>query len=87
MEILHYNKFFDQRNGCPICLSKETKQIFNEPFFDERILSFIDKYYQNQIPHSVLENTNYSIQKCLNCTGLFQEYILNDKFMGELYEN
>lgn len=83
----NYNKYFIKRIVCPICLSKKTKQIFNKPFLGKEILNFIDDYYQNQIPHYVLEDTDYSIQKCLSCTGLFQEYIFNDDFMGELYEN
>lgn len=84
---LKYNKYFDQRIKCPICLSDKTKKVFDKPFLNKEIIDFIDNYYKNKIPHFVFENTNYSIKKCLNCTGLFQEYIFNNSYMGELYEN
>lgn len=84
---LKYNKYFEQRIECPICLSAKTKKVFDKPFLSKEIIDFIDNYYKKKIPHYVFENTNYSIKKCLNCTGLYQEYIFNNSYMGELYEN
>ena len=56
-------------------------------WFAKQVHDFLYEYYYNKIPNEIIKNTDYSVVKCLNCTSLFQEYILNDKQMFNLYEN
>ncbi len=84
---LPHNKYFDKRNNCPICENKSFKNIIKIPFLKNEVYDFLYEYYYNKIPNEIIENTDYSVVKCLNCTSLFQEYILNDKQMFNLYEN
>ena len=82
-----HNKYFDKRNYCPICEHKSFKKIISMPFMKKEVYDFLNKYYYNKISDDVINNTEYSILKCLNCSCLFQEYILNDEQMFNLYEN
>ena len=81
-----YNIYFDQRTNCPVCNNLKTTNIFKKPFKDLKIKKFLDDYYQNKIPDQILEETEYSIEKCLKCTTLYQKYIFNDEQMFHLYE-
>jgi len=84
---LAYNIYFDKRINCPICNSINTINIFKKPFNDIKIQKFLDDYYEKNIPKEIIQETDYSINKCLKCTSLYQKYILNDEQMFNLYEN
>lgn len=79
------NKNFITRDKCPVCKSDNHKLIFTYPFSDEKIWSFLDRYYGGRIPKEKMDS-DYCIVKCNKCGLLFQKHILNESNMFLLYE-
>lgn len=78
---------FIKRNICPICGSKNYIKIFERDYFEKDIIKFIKKHFSKSFPLKILKDEKYIINECLNCSGLFQENILNDKYTKNLYES
>jgi 2-polyprenyl-3-methyl-5-hydroxy-6-metoxy-1,4-benzoquinol methylase len=55
-------------------------------FSDERVWSFLNRYYEGKLPKDVVAADFFNVAKCDYCNLLFQEYILNDRNMYLLYE-
>lgn len=76
-----------KRKNCPICNSKKFTCIFERKYSDIQLVQFLKRHFNNNIPLKFLKNKYYKINECLNCKGLFQKYIFDQKFHKRLYEN
>jgi 2-polyprenyl-3-methyl-5-hydroxy-6-metoxy-1,4-benzoquinol methylase len=74
------------RKKCPFCNNINFKIIYSLSYKNNRISSFIKKYYKNKIPKKI-NNFYYNLLECKKCTGIFQEQIPNKSFSFNLYEN
>lgn len=81
------NTNFIQRYTCPVCGDKMKESLISVPFLDPRIWDFLVSYYEGRISKNILLDTNYSLVKCKNCSLIYQEFILSDNYMYDLYEN
>ncbi len=78
-------KNYISREQCPVCGSKDSKVVINYPLNSDRILPFLESYYENRVPLDKID-FDYCIVKCDICSLLFQKHILNDENMFLLYE-
>ena len=77
-----------KRYECPCCDSKKLKKIFTMPYDHERMVSFLLNYYGERIKIFLkdLKDQMYTLQKCIDCQTIFQEFIPTDEFSNKLYE-
>lgn len=77
---------FQTRESCPCCSHNNFEPLISIPYSDPRISRFISNYYEERVPLEEFSSYDYKIVKCNNCTLLYQQAILNDKYMFLLYE-
>ena len=75
------------RKKCPFCKNANFKIIYSLSYKNDRLTSFIKKYYKKKIPLKKINNFNYNLLECKKCTGIFQEQVPNKSFNFSLYEN
>ena len=58
------------------------------PYDHERMVSFLLNYYGERIQIFLkdLKDQMYTLQKCIDCQTIFQEFIPTDEFTNKLYE-
>lgn len=80
--------FFDTRQICPTCESKHTEEIYRAKFTEPPISTYLDNFYNPQggVEFSYLEGESYILNKCNDCTLVYQKSIPNDFLMKKLYE-
>ena len=81
------NNNFIKRIVCPICSCKEKFILKSLSYSDSKVFIFLQTYYSGRVPKLVVEDVNYVIAKCIGCGLIYQENILNDQNMFQLYEN
>ena len=74
-----------KRSKCPACESSALETVFELPYADASLSHFINDFYQGRVDMSVLADQNYQIDKCRQCGGLFQAYVLNQDGQAALY--
>ena len=80
------NQFFRRRETCPVCTGEDSITIVERPLADELLWNFLDEYYKGRIPKEVVEGSDYRLVKCNSCKHLYQQDILVDDKLQELYE-
>lgn len=82
------NPFFNSRHHCPICNSPHFQNLLKIPYNDRELSCYLIKFYgvQGSIDLEYLIDSTFSLCKCSNCKGIFQEFIPNDFLMEKLYE-
>ena len=80
------NKYFIQRNRCPLCNSKNIKQIFNKTHEEIKTNEFFSLHLNKRFPYKILGYVNFSVNKCFECDLIFQKNILNKKYSEKFYD-
>lgn len=82
------NPHFVQRTTCPACGHTQFKQVYKTGYDNEALRGYLHRLYdtQGKIEFEYLENAEFSLQECLNCKMVFQEYIPNSELMVRLYD-
>lgn len=75
-----------ERSNCPICSYQKFKSLYKISYCDEKILNFLNEYYQNRFPTHLIKNFDFELLECKNCKLIFQKYIPSDDFSYELYD-
>ena len=75
-----------KRECCPFCKNNLYKDLYSLNYNNIQLKKFLIKYYKNKKLIKYIKNDFYIISECLNCKGLFQKNIPNEKFMHFLYE-
>jgi SAM-dependent methyltransferase len=57
------------------------------PYRDQRLATFIGQFYQGRVPLESLASANYRVVACANCDFVYQDPVLNEDGMQELYRN
>jgi SAM-dependent methyltransferase len=80
--------YFLKREKCPCCGGNSFQEIYNAPYQSEQIKDYLKRFYipQGNPDLTKLNDIDYSLITCLDCTFIFQRYIPNDFLMKELYE-
>lgn len=84
-ELKNKEKFY-YRSHCPICYSEDKVILLSRDFTHSSVWGFLNGYYYGKIKIEDLSGVNFEIAKCKNCSFIWQANILNDTFMGKLYE-
>tara|TARA_Y100001970_G_scaffold293361_1_gene439671 strand:+ start:8043 stop:8924 length:882 start_codon:yes stop_codon:yes gene_type:complete len=75
-----------KRKNCPICDSRKFSQIFVKKYTDQKLVSFLNKHFNNNLPLKLLKNKLFVVNECSICKVLFQKFIFNERFHKKLYE-
>lgn len=81
-----FEKPFIHRPFCELCGSQQTVSLLSFPFTGAPVWDFLEIYYEKRIPKTLLDGATYEISLCKTCGFLWQANILNDRWMGELYD-
>ena len=76
---------FFERQHCPGCASTDIESVYHLSYADDRLKQFIESFYQQRVDYRLLENQVYEIDKCLQCSLLFQRFVLNQVGQAALY--
>ena len=78
---------FEQREVCPLCGSK-SQQLLSDLAFDEAPLApFLEDFYGGRMAPAELANGRYRIERCDDCSFIFQDRILEAAGMQRLYQD
>lgn len=77
---------FENRQGCPVCLSIEGRSLFKASFSDNTIATYLRTFYSDQIDPGSLAEEDYELIQCLDCELVYQRNILDPAGLKELYD-
>lgn len=82
------SQYFNYRDKCPTCKSDNFIEVYEKPYCEPPISEYLDSFYSPQggVEFKYLENANYNLCKCMECSLIFQKEIPNDFLMEKLYE-
>ncbi|MGI8584564.1 MAG: class I SAM-dependent methyltransferase [Chitinophagaceae bacterium] len=82
---------FIERNQCPVCANTNKKVLIKKHINDKDFVEFMrleptykDAFY-NDLNNGVLDEQIFEVVKCLQCTFIYEKYVLNDIGMNKLY--
>lgn len=75
-----------ERSECPFCKNNEFKTLYKIKYSEEKVMTFITKYYKSNFLNKILKNCIYEICECFDCSGLFQKYEPDTEFSDFLYD-
>ncbi len=75
----------ENRSHCPACFSSNALRCIEEEFTHSEIQKFLQNYYHNRVEHHFLEKGKLIFLRCTECQLLWQQWILNDEGMKQLY--
>ena len=76
-----------ERDHCPICKTSEILSIYRLSYQDTKIKSFFEYYYKKKLNLDLIAPYDYNLLECQNCKFIFQQFIPDEFFSEELYEN
>ena len=77
---------FITRKECISCKSKNIEILKSKPFLSDIIFDYLKSYYGVNVKDLNLENQNLEYSSCINCSMVWQKYILNKESLEYLYE-
>jgi len=82
------NKYFTERQVCPICNSANNTTLLELGYTDSPIKEYLDSWYSyREIDIEYLEDSNYILNECNKCGLIYQKDILNEITMAKLYNH
>ena len=76
---------FITRSGCELCAADKKRILLSTDFTEPAVWEFIESYYQNRVPKSLLSSGSYELAKCEACGFIWQTQILNEGGLRKLY--
>lgn len=82
------SQFFELRNVCPACESKQLTELYRQPYSSETLKNYLHNFYSEQgnYDYTKVESASFVLAQCNTCTCVFQTEIPNNALMQELYE-
>jgi len=77
---------FIERNNCISCKSQNIETLMSTPFMSDNVFDYLESFYGNRVRDLNLENQNLEYSSCINCSMVWQRYILNENGLDYLYE-
>ena len=77
---------FQARDRCPVCDTRERRELCAIRFDDPRMADFLDEFYRGRLPLEALHGGVYRVVACRRCQFVFQDPVLDDSGMHLLYE-
>lgn len=78
---------FQQRESCPLCASSSKRLLCEVPYSDQRLASFIERFYGGKVAYKSMQSACYRVVLCEHCDFIYQDSILPEKGMQALYED
>tara|TARA_B100001029_G_scaffold172242_1_gene169811 strand:+ start:2808 stop:3689 length:882 start_codon:yes stop_codon:yes gene_type:complete len=75
-----------KRKKCPFCNYKFSKIIYKKKLNSPEITKFLKHHLSSKFPFNVLNKKYFIVLECKNCTGIYQQNILNKKYNKIFYE-
>lgn len=83
------NKYFEQRDICPCCLSASSNKLYSIPYSSPELKNYFKRLYDDLGPgveFEYLEGANYIVQECKACGAIYQKDVPGPELMERLYE-
>ncbi len=77
---------FEARDACPVCAALDARVLCEIDFADERLATFIGRFYAGRVPLAALAGASYRVVACARCGLLYQDPILDPAGMQALYD-
>ena len=77
---------FIERKQCISCNSQNIKTLLSIPLMSDNVFDYLQSLYGNCVRDLNLENQNLEYSFCINCSLVWQKYILNESGLNYLYE-
>ncbi len=77
---------FRQRESCPACGGTARRELFRIAFEQPQLATFIDSFYAGRVPLEALRGNEFGLVECRDCALVFQDPVLDDDGMAELYD-
>jgi SAM-dependent methyltransferase len=79
---------FVERRGCPVCESRSLDELYRCPYTAPPLRDFLETKYaqRGSVDFSLLEGADYVLQRCRDCTLVFQAQIPNEALADIVYE-
>lgn len=78
---------FQARDRCPCCGNRKRRELCAIPFEAPRLAHFLETFYAGRLPLESLHGVDYRVVVCDDCGLLFQDPVLDDYGMQQLYEH
>ncbi len=75
-----------ERTECPICSYQKFKSLYKISYNNEKLIYFLNEYYQKRAPINLIKNNYYELLECSKCKLIFQKYIPDDELSYTLYD-
>jgi SAM-dependent methyltransferase len=78
---------FERREVCPLCGSKSQQLLCDFGFDEAPMAAFLEGFYGGRLAPAELGDGRYRIERCVECSFIFQDRILNTDGMQRLYQD
>ena len=77
---------FVPRTACPVCRCEDTEIRCQLDYRSSPLADFIETFYRGRVPLDRFGEACYRVRACPRCELLFQDPVLDDSGLRELYE-
>lgn len=79
---------FRVRESCPACGSKDLRTVYSCSFTNPPMREFLTGFYsrQGRIDFEFLEGAEFILERCVDCTVVFQRLVPDDFLAAKLYD-
>ena len=82
------NQYFVTRTACPVCTSLRGKTLLVLDYCQSPLRDYLTSFYgaQGTVEFEYLEDAQYVLEECPDCSLIYQKQIPDDELMFRLYE-
>lgn len=74
------------RNKCPACGGERVRQMYQCPYGNDPIDSYLRRFYGARYTPETLVHESYVADKCESCEFVFQRFVPNPEMLTTIYE-
>ena len=82
------NGNFIKRDSCPGCASQDSTTLSKISYSDPQVIQYLQKFYAlKSITPNTLTDVDFTLEKCNDCSLIFQENIPGNSMMKTVYDD
>ena len=80
--------YFNSRQNCPSCGGSNSKEVYKKEYMSELLQNYLKEFYAlEDIPSDKFEGADFVLERCNDCSLVYQKHIPNDELMSLLYDD